>query len=79
MRFVLLHICLLAGLSNLGAQSVDVELMSRMNGFIFLDGGGTTGLWGYGYVGDAFIKLPAPLLEFELGDSVNIHFTNESP
>lgn len=67
------------GYFAVNAQVTEVELMSRMNGFVFLDGGGTTGLWGYGYVGAPFITLPAPLLEFNQGDSIDIHFTNESP
>lgn len=57
---------------------VEVFLISAMNGNQPLEQGGSTLFWGYGYEGGGII-LPAPLLEFEQWDEVEINMLNVSP
>lgn len=51
---------------------------SRMNGIHEIADGQTTNFWGYGIDGEG-MSLPAPLLEFNLGDTVHIQMRNPSP
>lgn len=63
------------------AQTVDTWLGARMNGAKLLDNSNIVQFWGYGNYtpGIWTISLPAPLLEYTLGDTVQIHFINDSP
>ncbi len=66
-------------LTILSGQTVQVELISKMDGEISMENGATTTLWGYGYDTPAEkITLPAPLLQFTVGDTVVVQFTNLS-
>lgn len=60
------------------SAQVEVNLYAAMNGQQPLEQGGNTLFWGYGFEGSP-ITLPAPLLEFEVGDDVEIHMLNVSP
>ncbi|MBI3134835.1 MAG: multicopper oxidase domain-containing protein [Bacteroidetes bacterium] len=81
MRYFLLHIILAAGLAGY-SQTKIVHLAAEMNETHFLDGGGSVEMWGYGIIkpsGAYQAQLPGPVLEFNLGDTVEIHFHNMSP
>ncbi len=63
-------------------QVEHVYLQSKMDATITLSDGHQTNFWGYGYQStnpNARVTLPAPKLVFEKGDSVVIHFYNNSP
>lgn len=68
-----------------GQTTHDVYLHSRMNGVVNLDDGSSTQFWGYGEylpptpVPQDKIFLPGPFLRFNEGDTVNVHFYNDSP
>jgi FtsP/CotA-like multicopper oxidase with cupredoxin domain len=68
---------------SFGQITQEVWMQSRMNGVLQLDGGGSTQFWGYSEytppTPGSKIFLPGPLLRFNEGDSVRIHFLNNSP
>lgn len=70
--------------SVLKAQTTNhIWMQAKMNGSVTLDGGGTTEYWGYATFtpptpGNG-VYLPGPLLRFNEGDSVYVHFLNNSP
>lgn len=64
---------------SLYAQQQPPQLFSGMEGYTFLPGGTPVPIWGYGWVADGFITLPAPLLTYTQGESVQLNFTNPSP
>ncbi|MBO75045.1 MAG: hypothetical protein CMD33_07210 [Flavobacteriales bacterium] len=61
------------------AQQQPPQLFSGMQGNTFLPDGTPVPIWGYGWVADGFITLPAPLLTYTEGESVQLNFTNPSP
>ena len=61
------------------AQQQPPQLFSGMEGYTFLPDGTPLPIWGYGWVADGFITLPAPLLTYTEGESVQLNFTNPSP
>jgi len=61
------------------AQQVPPSLFSEMDGIHFLDDGTALPIWGYGWVADGFITLPAPLLTYDEGAVVSLAFENPSP
>ncbi|MGB1635723.1 MAG: multicopper oxidase domain-containing protein [Flavobacteriales bacterium] len=65
--------------SPVAAQQVPPSLFSEMDGIHFLDDGTTLPIWGYGWVADGFITLPAPLLTYDEGAVVSLAFENPSP
>lgn len=70
--------------SQLFAQTThDIWMQSRMSGNIYLDDGSSTEFWGYGLYTPPTpgpqVYLPGPLLRFNEGDTVNVHFFNNSP
>lgn len=78
MRNVIIIVSLI--LSSLAYGQVEhVWLTTQMLGRHSLGGGDSTTIWGYGYDSLGVITLPAPLLEFDEGDSVTIHMINDSP
>ena len=64
---------------SLYAQQQPPQLFSGMEGYTFLPDGTPVPIWGYGWVADGFITLPAPLLTYIEGESVQLNFTNPSP
>ena len=64
---------------SLYAQQQPPQLFSGMEGYTFLPDGTPVPIWGYGWVADGFITLPAPLLTYTEGESVQLNFTNPSP
>ena len=64
---------------SLYAQQPPPQLFSGMEGYTFLPDGTPVPIWGYGWVADGFITLPAPLLTYTEGQSVQLNFTNPSP
>ena len=65
--------------TSIRAQQLPPQLFSGMEGYTFLPDGTPVPIWGYGWVSDGFITLPAPLLTYTEGESVNLNFTNPSP
>jgi FtsP/CotA-like multicopper oxidase with cupredoxin domain len=65
--------------TSLNAQQQPPQLFSGMEGYTFLPDGTPVPIWGYGWVADGFITLPAPLLTYSEGESVQLNFTNPSP
>jgi FtsP/CotA-like multicopper oxidase with cupredoxin domain len=61
------------------AQALPPLLFSEMDGIHTLDDGTELPFWGYGYVAENEITLPAPVLIYTLDQNVNIVFTNPSP
>lgn len=61
------------------AQTSEVSLFSGMDGTFLLYPNSNTNFWGYGYMDEGSMTMPAPLLRFDKGDDVNIEFTNLSP
>ena len=61
------------------AQQVPPSLFSEMDGIHFLDDGTALPIWGYGWVADGYITLPAPLLTYDEGAVVSLAFENPSP
>lgn len=75
-------IILLAVFPNSFGQQVHVNIGARMDQFKVLEDGTSTHIWGYGIIsssGNLNTRIPGPHLEFNLGDTVNIHFFNPSP
>lgn len=64
-------------------QTQEVWLQSRMDGTYTLQDDTDVTFWGYGYnnpgQNETKIFLPAPILRFNLGDTVIIHLKNNSP
>ena len=58
-------------------------MQARMNGTLELDNGATTNFWGYSTYTPPTpgpkVFLPGPVLRFNQGDSVVVHFLNNSP
>lgn len=75
---ILSLLLILACSSIAEGQVKDVWLTTRMDGIHDLGNGSSTNIWGYGYDSLGVITLPAPLLEFDLGDSVTVHMINNS-
>jgi FtsP/CotA-like multicopper oxidase with cupredoxin domain len=75
--FVLISTAWLA--PSIQAQQQPPQLFSGMEGYTFLPDGTPVPIWGYGWVADGFITLPAPLLTYTEGESVQLNFTNPSP
>lgn len=65
--------------SGVWGQQVPPQLYSEMDGVHFLDDGTAITFWGYGWMADGYITLPAPLLEYEVGEVVSLAFSNPSP
>lgn len=65
--------------TSMDAQQQPPQLFSGMEGYTFLPDGTPVPIWGYGWVADGFITLPAPLLTYTEGESVQLNFTNPSP
>lgn len=63
---------------NSTAQQKDVYLFSGMDGLFELPDGSLTNFWSYGHNSQP-MTFPAPLLEFDHGDTVNLHMRNLSP
>ncbi len=65
------------------AQVREVSLVSRMDGDKTLVNGTDIEFWGYGIddslVPNDKISVPGPVLRFDVGDTVVIHLTNNSP
>lgn len=64
------------------SQTKVVYLASEMNEIHVLDDLSEVEMWGYGFIkssGAYQAELPGPILEFNLGDTVEIHFHNKSP
>lgn len=65
------------------AQVKEVSLVSRMDGDKTLVNGTDIEFWGYGLddslVPNDKISVPGPILRFDVGDTVIIHLTNDSP
>lgn len=81
MRYLILYSVYLFS-TGLFSQVKKVYLAAEMNETHFLDGGGFVEMWGYGLIkpsGAYQAQLPGPVLQFELGDTVEIHFHNKSP
>lgn len=55
-----------------------VEMYSGMNGFFLSESGQPIPFWGYGYIEDGFMTLPAPTLRFDVDEAVEIHMVNWS-
>ena len=66
--FVLISTAWLA--PSIQAQQQPPQLFSGMEGYTFLPDGTPVPIWGYGWVADGFITLPAPLLTYTEGESV---------
>jgi len=80
MKQFVTSMCLVAAcMGTLSAQTMPPQLFSGMQGFTFLPDGTPIPIWGYGWVSDGFITLPAPLLTYEEGEDVQLNFTNPSP
>ena len=72
-------ILLIFSISEAPAQDRVVKLASMMDGKLQLENGDKIAIWGYGWdTLTPYVQLPAPLLEFEEGDSVNLRFRNIS-
>lgn len=60
----------------------DIWIQSRMDGNLTLSDGTSTNFWGFGLYTPpnpgTQISLPGPLLRFNEGDTVNVHFLNNS-
>lgn len=83
MRNVFLIIISLFFFHTYGQEVHHVWMHAKMNGSLQLDGGGTTEYWGYATYtpptpGNG-VYLPGPLLRYNEGDSVYVHFLNNSP
>lgn len=75
--FVLIIFGLLVNVAS--AQDVLVHLVARMDGILPLANGNSTVSWGYAYwTQTPIVTIPAPLLIFQEGDSVEIKMTNQS-
>ena len=67
---------------NLVAQTKIVYIAAEMNETFLLEDFTDVEMWGYGIIkpnGAYSASLPGPTLEFNLGDTVEIHFHNTTP
>lgn len=55
-----------------------IEMYSGMNGFFMSEDSGPIPFWGYGFIDDGFMTLPAPTLRFDVDEEVEIHMVNWS-
>jgi len=81
MKKFLFYIVLLVG-TNLVAQVKIVYIAAEMDEVHYLDDFTSVQIWGYGIIkpnGSYSATLPGPVLVFNLGDTVEIHFHNKSP
>lgn len=78
-RIVLALMLWAAGSAQSYGQTLPPQLFSGMQGYTFLPDGTALPIWGYGWVSDGYITLPAPLLTYETGENVQLNFTNPSP
>lgn len=81
MRKIVFYILLFFSLQSI-AQTKIVYLASEMNETHVLDDMSAVEMWGYGLIkpsGAYQAEMPGPILEFNLGDTVEIHFHNKSP
>ena len=61
------------------SQVNSVHLIAKMDGTLELENGDLTNIWGFGHFGQgSFATLPAPILIFQEGDSVEVSLTNGS-
>jgi plastocyanin len=85
MKIQHIHIILISLIGfapTLLGQMTTVNLVAKMNGVFLDENGQNVNYWGYGLFepgGPYKPSLPSPLLEFNQGDSVTIHFFNDSP
>jgi FtsP/CotA-like multicopper oxidase with cupredoxin domain len=82
MKKLVVHIFLLVALAAHAQQPKIVYMAAEMNELHYLDDFSTVEMWGYGIVkpsGAYSASLPGPVLEFNLGDTVEIHFKNTTP
>ncbi len=75
----LIYILICSPLLVFSQDTTVIHLMSRMDGRHTLENASQTNFWGYGYTSEDSITLPGPLLEIPKGDSVYLHFYNDSP
>ncbi len=65
------------------AQQVELWMQSRMDGELALGSGDTTEFWGFGLYTPPIIpkdiEFVGPVLRFVEGDSISVHFLNNSP
>lgn len=83
MKYVLIIFSLICALTVSAQTNHDVYIQSRMTGTLYLDDGSSTEFWGFGEYLPGFpgpqMSLPGPFLRFNEGDTVNVHFFNNSP
>lgn len=83
MKKILFLVILSIPFCILSQTSHDIWMQSKMNGVLEMDGGGTTEFWGYSTYSPptpgSKVFLPGPLLRFNEGDTVRVHFLNNSP
>jgi FtsP/CotA-like multicopper oxidase with cupredoxin domain len=82
MKKLLLHIVFFVAFASNAQQLKIVYMAAEMNELHYLDDFSTVEMWGYGIVkpsGAYSASLPGPVLEFNLGDTVEIHFKNTTP
>ncbi|MFT5185282.1 MAG: plastocyanin [Flavobacteriales bacterium] len=66
-------------MGHLALCQVNIQMISGMDGVLLLEDGSTTNYWGYGYDGPGGgLEMPAPLIELEVGDDVELSFNNVS-
>ncbi|GAB4133284.1 MAG: hypothetical protein Fur0041_05390 [Bacteroidia bacterium] len=67
---------------SISAQQVNDFLYAKMNGRVLLETGDSTWFWGYGHYNGSQLSpmsLPAPLLNYQKGDTMVMMFKNLSP
>lgn len=81
-RFILIVFMAFAFNSVIGQGNYHIWLQSRMDGNLNLADGTSTTFWGFGEYTppntNSQINLPGPLLRYNEGDTVNVHFFNNS-
>lgn len=77
MRLLITYLLCFASIS-VNSQTL-VELFSGMDGLTISEDGSLLPYWGYGYLSEGQMSLPAPLLTFDLGEDVELYFENPSP
>jgi FtsP/CotA-like multicopper oxidase with cupredoxin domain len=80
MKNIIIYISLFIS-GNLSAQVKVVYIASEMDEVHYLDDFSAIEFWGFGLIkpsGASTPSLPGPVLEFNLGDTVEIHFHNKS-
>ena len=85
MRHLTVYLFILLGFTLNGyAQKKHFYLTAKMNSMFILDDGSTSAFWGYGLYNpsnpmNGAARIPGPTIEVNHGDSVHIHFFNNSP